>query len=177
LATEQQPRRRLRLLSSASETIGRVPLNLTWEDDEHVHDGCVERAFSVRTSRSSIPALFWRPELSGLPRPAPMLLGHGGSRHKQSDQIVRLARWFAGKAGLAAVAIDGPYHGDRVLAPVPAPVYQALIAEEGIEAVVHRMIADWRSVADTLDAEGLVDGARLGYHGMSMGAVWAAFGS
>ena len=149
------------LSSWESGTIGRVPLNLTWEDDEHVHGGCVQRAFSVGTARSSVPALFWRPEVTGPLRPALMLLGHGGSGHKRSDQIVRLGRWFAGTAGVAAVAIDGPYHGDRVPAPVPAPVYQALIAQEGIEAVINRMVADWRSVVDMLDGEGFVDGGGL----------------
>ena len=147
-----------------------MPLSLTWEDDEHVHGGWVERAFSVQDARGSVPALFWRPAASGRLRPGLMLLGHGGSGHKRSDQIVGLGRWFAGRAGVAAVAIDGPYHGDRVPAAVPAPVYQALIAQEGIEAVVNRMVVDWRAVVDALDGEGLVDGARLGYHGMSMGA-------
>ena len=43
--------------SFVSGTIGPVPLNLTWEDEEHVHGGCVERAsgrtLAVRSPRCS----------------------------------------------------------------------------------------------------------------------------
>ena len=152
--TQRPSRPKDGLLSWVSETIGPVPLSLTWEDDEQVRGGCVERAFSVRDHRGSVPAVFWRPAASEPLRPALMLLGHGGSGHKRSDQIVALGRWFAGRAGVAAVAIDGPYHGDRVPAVLPASVYQALIGEEGIEAVVNRMVVDWRLVVDTLTGRG-----------------------
>ena len=73
-----------------------------------------------------------------------------GERAQASDQIVGLGRWLAGRAGVAAVAIDGPYHGDRVPAAVPVPVYQALIAEQGIDAVVNRIIAVRRPTASRL---------------------------
>ena len=95
-----------------------------------------------------------------------------GERTQRSDQIVRLGRWFAGKAGVAAVA-SCPYHGDRVPALVPAPVYQPPRARRASRRVTDRMVADWRLVVDLLDGEGFVDGGRLGYHGMSMvSAVW-----
>lgn len=78
--------------------------------------------------------------------------------------------WLASAAGLAAVAVDGPCHGDRVPAPLPPALYQQLIADEGIELVTARMTGDWLAVVSALAARGLVDDARAGVFGMSMGA-------
>lgn len=99
-----------------------------------------------------------------------MLLGHGGSGHKRSGRIAGLARWFAAYGGLASLAIDGPYHGDRVPHPMDATEYQPRVAAEGIDRVLDRMTADWCASVDALGAAGLVDPGRLAYLGLSLGA-------
>lgn len=130
-------------------------------------DGVVEQPVHVVAASGTVPAVLWLPPY--VIAPPVVLLGHGGSGHKRSDRIVALARWFASRAGVAALAIDGPYHGDRVLAPLAAADYQARIAAEGINAVLDRMADDWRSTLVALRSARLVDTDRLGYLGMSMG--------
>lgn len=144
-----------------------------WLGRRMTDGGVVERRVRV----GDVPGIVWSPPGEGPPPPL-VLLGHGGSGHKGSAGVVAHARWFAGRAGIAAVAIDGPYHGDRVPAPLPAEVYQARMAGEGIEAVLDRMADDWWATVDALGAAGVADTERLGYLGMSMatrfGLPWAA---
>jgi hypothetical protein len=88
----------------------------------------------------------------------------GAWRHKRSARVTSLALWFASHARLAAVAIDGPYHGERASRPLAAAEYQARIAAEGIEVVLDRMAAEWRATVEALGALGIVDTSNAGDH-------------
>jgi dienelactone hydrolase len=152
---------------------------LEWRAEE-AGDGYRERSFLLYRGAGAVPGIVWSPPAA--PGPAVALLFHGGSGHKRSERQLRMGRWLASSAGLAAIAIDGPYHGDRVPSPMAPSLYQQLIADEGIERVTAGMTEDWLETVSALAAGGLVDGANVSVFGISMGArfglpVAAALGS
>ncbi len=135
---------------------------------EQAGDGYVERSFVLRRPGETVPGVLWSPRAAT--PPATVLLFHGGSGHKRSDRHLRMGGWLACAKGLAVIAVDGPYHGARVAAPVAAPAYQQLIADEGIERVTTRITADWLETVSALAGLGLADDAHVSVFGMSMGA-------
>jgi dienelactone hydrolase len=140
---------------------------LRWSGQPLSEGGVTERRFDLLWNDHPVPGIVWLPERGSTPRPV-VLMGHGGSGHKRSERQLRLARWFAG-AQLAAVAIDGPYHGDRVPAPMQALRYQQRMATVGVDRVTDGMVLDWRATVDALGQAGIVDADRVAYIGLSMG--------
>ena len=136
--------------------------------DEQASEGCAERSFVLHRPGRPVPGVLWSPATTA-PQ-ATVLLFHGGSGHKRSERHLRMGCWLASTAELAVIAIDGPYHGARVPAPVAPPVYQQIIADEGIERVTARMTADWLEAVSALAGLGLVGDSRVSVLGMSMGA-------
>ena len=141
--------------------------------------GWTERLFVLHRP-VPVPGVLWTPSAT-VPH-ATVLLFHGGTGHKRSERHLQMGRWLASTSGLALIAIDGPYHGDRVPAAMAPSAYQQLIADEGIERVTARMTADWLETVSALADVGLADDAHVSVFGMSMGArfglpVAAALGS
>jgi hypothetical protein len=113
-----------------------------------------KRPFTVRRADEDVPALIWLPERPARRRPL-VLLGHGGGMHKESPLIDRLANWLAGAHGLACLAIDLPFHGERT-----PPQEIGLSARErrrrlGLDGWRERnsratgqAVADWRAAID-----------------------------
>src|SRR2546421_11274941 len=74
--------------------------------------GVVERRFDLKVESEVVPGIIWQPEEEG-PRTT-VLIGHGGTQHKRTPNVLGLARRFVRHLGYAAVAIDAPGHGERV---------------------------------------------------------------
>jgi len=141
---------------------------IRWTGAPVTGDGVLERSFRLGRSSCGVPGVLWLPT-SAESRPSLVLLGRGGGGHKRSDRVLRLARWFAAHANIAALAIDGPYHGDRVRAPLSAQEYQARMVADGVDVVAERMVSDWQEAVNCIAALGVVDTIGLGYVGLSMG--------
>lgn len=134
-----------------------------------VRDGPItELSFVLQREEQAIPAVLWRP--SGAAASSLTLLGHGGSGHKRSERQVRLATWFAAEAGIASLAIDGPFHGDRAADGAGPLDYQERVAHDGAVHVHDRMRRDWLDALAAVDGSGWVDGRDVAFLGMSMGA-------
>lgn len=142
---------------------------LQWVDDGTIEAGVREREFRVVADGHEVPGLLWQP--ADLQSPSPLvLLGHGGSGHKRSAKMLRMARIFAGEFGWQAAAIDGPVHGTRGgVTDAGDPAYRQMWQRAG---VVESMIDDWRATLDALVESTSADPSRLGYWGVSMGTMF-----
>jgi dienelactone hydrolase len=142
---------------------------IRWIDDGVREAGVRERGFTLERDGQAIPGLAWQPVSQQGPSPV-VLLGHGGSGHKRSAKMLKMARIFAGELGWWAVAIDGPVHGARGgVTDAGDAAYRQMWQRPG---VVESMIADWRATLDAVCALQEIDTSRVGYWGVSMGTMF-----
>ena len=121
----------------------------------------------VMASGHLVPAVMWRPEHAD--RPPVVLLGHGGSGHKTDEFVTGMAARLV-QCGIAALAIDAPFHGERALPSEGQLSYLGQMAKQGLTSVYDEACADWVAALDVAGGAGLVDTGRVGYIGLSMGS-------
>tara|TARA_Y100000758_G_scaffold138291_1_gene97833 strand:- start:3660 stop:4370 length:711 start_codon:yes stop_codon:yes gene_type:complete len=138
---------------------------MTWRSDEVSNEGITEREFDLTVNGQNVPGVYWRPNSGEANRIA--LLGHGGSTHKKVEYIQLVARLLA-QRGIAAMAIDGPGHGERASgievqsAEGFSDIWNAGGGTEGI-------VADWHAALDFIESE---EGVRPAcWWGLSMGTM------
>lgn len=131
-----------------------------WRSDAIV-DGMRQRVFTAAPGTRDVPSVLWTP--AAVDRPLPLvLIGHGGAGHKLDDSRLDLARRYVLDGGVAAAAIDGPWHGERVGAR----------PEGWGDLETDAMLLDWRATLEELVALPEVDASRVGYGGVSMGTIF-----
>jgi len=141
---------------------------LRWIGEPISEGGVTERRFNLERESGIVPGIMWTPAQHERPLPL-VLMGHGGSGHKRSDRHLLLGRRFAGVAQMAAVAIDGPFHGDRVPAQLDRRQYQEMMAAAGVDKVTDGMVDDWGATLDALCQLDSINANRVAYIGFSMG--------
>ena len=139
-------------------------MSLRWRDDSELPSGVRQRVFTVARDEREVPGVVWTPARPAGPAPL-ALIGHGGAGHKLDDSRIDFAQRYVVGHGVAAAAIDGPWHGERQ--PSPAPNPPSITA-----SVVDAMVADWRAALDALCELPEVDPRRIGYGGVSVGTMF-----
>jgi pimeloyl-ACP methyl ester carboxylesterase len=145
-------------------------VSLDWVGDAVAAKGVAEHRFDVTRATRTIPGLLWTPEAQ--PAKALVLLGHGGSGHKRQGYILALARRLVRHQGFAAVAIDGPVHGDRRDADGTAVAPDEFFPMwRDDPTMTDEMVADWRAVLDALQEPAVLGTTPVGWWGISMGTI------
>lgn len=145
---------------------------MKWIEEKMAGD-LLKRTFSIAVDGREVPGVLWTHIADKGPRPL-VLVGHGGSQHKDSDAVLDVALPLAGNHGFAVAAIDGPVHGARRAdggddgAKVIAEFRALWTAAPRIE----EMVADWRATIDALVALPEIDADAIGWFGISMGTAY-----
>jgi len=155
---------------------------------ETVERGVVERRFDLKVGDNVVPGIIWTPEDAAATTPT-ILIGHGGTQHKRVPNVLSLARRLVRHQRYAAVAIDAPDHGDRVVDVQAAETARRALeqrlqagkqegggprpafAPETARAWAERIrlgVLEWKATVDAIQP---LTGGPLGYWGVSMGTV------
>src|SRR3954447_19784371 len=164
---------------------------------ETTEKGVCERHFEFKAGKDVVPGITWTPAdggATGTRRPT-ILIGHGGTQHKRTPNVLALGRRFVRHLGYTAIAIDAPGHGDRITDHAAADgarrSLEARVAQgrrEGRAAGLQfdakqarawverttRGVAEWKALLDdieTSDDLGVSRNGPWGYWGVSMGTA------
>lgn len=141
---------------------------LRWIGKPVSEDGITERRFDLERDTGIVPGILWSPTQQEHPIPL-VLMGHGAGGHKRDEREVLLGNRFAKIYQIASVAIDSPYHGDRVSTPLAPRQYLEMMATVGVNKVIDSMIDDWSTTLDALSQLDTINADRIAYIGLSMG--------
>lgn len=152
---------------------------------ETTEQNVTERRFDLDVAGETVPGILWAPEGATGPRPK-VLIGHGGTQHKRTANVLGLARQLVRHLGYAAVAIDAPGHGDRQTAeereratelrrvirdgPAPGgPLPGAGPTTDPFPARFLQGVDEWKATLDAVEELDEVGTGPTGYWGVSMG--------
>jgi dienelactone hydrolase len=151
-------------------------------------NGVMQRDFAVEVDGRSVPCVLWSPRDATGPRNL-IVMGHGGSQHKKTENIRVRAVDYADRLGWATVVADAPDHGDRISREDAAKLAREVgarvtgqVAEDpsAMEQRFSRMAdrgrqaaAEWKVMLDAVqDLEFIGRDQRVGYWGVSMGTAF-----
>jgi dienelactone hydrolase len=113
-----------------------------------------------------VPGFLYLPQKEKLKRPA-VLLQYGSGGHKNSGYIVEFAHQFVAR-GFVVLTIDAPLRGER--APKEKRAFNWLDLDLGRNLFV-QYLGDYSRAVDYLVTRPEVDPERIGYVGISWGAI------
>ena len=137
---------------------------MSWNGKNDSLGDAEELGFELTVDGHKVPGVYWQPA-GGADRV--VLLGHGGTTHKKVEYILNIATMLTAR-GIAAMAIDGPGHGDRRESDTGESLddFEKVWNNGGGTATV---LSDWKAALDFIEAE---HGARpTGWWGLSMGTM------
>lgn len=153
--------------------------------DETVSDGVLARRFDLVVDGEVVPGLHWSPAGS-VEAAATVCIGHGGFQHKAYGNVPELAIQFVQQLGVAAVALDAPGHGDRIVDREAARAARDRAVKaagdgrrrgldpETAAAMAARAaghVAEWRALLDELQRDPRWAAGPFGWWGVSMGTT------
>ena len=134
-------------------------------------DGLFTRGFRIYYGGRTVPAVLWTNQKPG-PKPL-VLLCHGGSQHKASDEMVARAVQVLGHLDCVVAAIDGPIHGERREKLEVGPGRQAeFLTMWRNDPLIDYVVDDWKAALDVLLQLDDVDPSRVAWYGVSMGTAY-----
>lgn len=142
--------------------------------DEATDAALLKRRFEVEADGRRVPGVLWT-RVCGASHPRPLVLvGHGGSQHKESNSVLDVVGRLVGQHGFVVAAIDGPVHGARRAdgGSDGKKVIQDFRSLWNEKPGIDEMVVDWRATIDALTALAEVDAGAIGWFGISMGTAY-----